>query len=290
MADNNVAINGAGSGVSTPINQPSPSGAAGAANGAAPQQREPERPSWLPEKFKNPEDFAKSYGELEGRLSRSSRAETSLKDWEQWGDPKTLNARLNTYVQQQIEKAQTARTQAQQQQVDWDAIEDFANIHPRQFRDAMKAELMRESKDIIDGYYRQAQQEIASIRNDFDQRNKIQQSALLAKISNPELKDVDLNDIYKTMLEIASGNQDSLMGLAVTQLTSGKAREQDQKAIEARVRADMELAERNKAQDGISGILRRFQGTPDRPKGKEQIKASILKQGLEKGLFRPENI
>jgi hypothetical protein len=52
----------------------------------------------------------------------------------------------------------------------------------------------------------------------------------------------------------------------------------------------MALAEKNKGQEGLNGILRRFQGNPERPKGKEGIKADILKQGLDKGWFRPENI
>jgi len=33
------------------------------------QQAQEQRPEWLPEKFKNPEDFAKSYSSLERRLS-----------------------------------------------------------------------------------------------------------------------------------------------------------------------------------------------------------------------------
>jgi hypothetical protein len=36
---------------------------------AAPEQKAPERPAWLPEKFKTPEDFAKSYAELEAKQS-----------------------------------------------------------------------------------------------------------------------------------------------------------------------------------------------------------------------------
>ena len=33
-----------------------------------PAPSEPDRPDWLPEKFKTPEDLAKSYGELEKKL------------------------------------------------------------------------------------------------------------------------------------------------------------------------------------------------------------------------------
>lgn len=35
----------------------------------APEQKAAERPAWLPEKFKTPEDFAKSYAELEAKQS-----------------------------------------------------------------------------------------------------------------------------------------------------------------------------------------------------------------------------
>lgn len=37
-----------------------------------------DRPAWLPEKFKTPEDMAKSYGELEKRFSRDGGAERTI--------------------------------------------------------------------------------------------------------------------------------------------------------------------------------------------------------------------
>ena len=40
------------------------------------QPPEPERPGWLPEKFKTPEDLAKSYSELERKLSQMSQQTT----------------------------------------------------------------------------------------------------------------------------------------------------------------------------------------------------------------------
>ena len=35
-----------------------------------------DRPDWLPEKFKSPEDMAKAYSELEGKLGQSNEEET----------------------------------------------------------------------------------------------------------------------------------------------------------------------------------------------------------------------
>lgn len=39
-------------------------------------EQNPERPEWLPEKFKSPEDLAKSYAELEARMSGKAPADT----------------------------------------------------------------------------------------------------------------------------------------------------------------------------------------------------------------------
>ena len=41
---------------------------------AVTSETEPGRPEWLPEKFKTPEDFAKSYTELESKISESPKA------------------------------------------------------------------------------------------------------------------------------------------------------------------------------------------------------------------------
>ena len=38
-------------------------------------QTDPERPEWLPEKFKSVEDMAKAYSALEGKLGSNSEAE-----------------------------------------------------------------------------------------------------------------------------------------------------------------------------------------------------------------------
>ena len=42
------------------------------------QSVEPERPEWLPEKFKSEEDFAKSYSELENRLREQGEERNNL--------------------------------------------------------------------------------------------------------------------------------------------------------------------------------------------------------------------
>lgn len=41
---------------------------------------EPQRPEWLPEKFKSPEDLAKAYAELEGKLSSGAKPEDKTPD------------------------------------------------------------------------------------------------------------------------------------------------------------------------------------------------------------------
>lgn len=43
----------------------------------APAAADPSRPAWLPDKFKTPEDMAKSYGELEKKLGASKPADAS---------------------------------------------------------------------------------------------------------------------------------------------------------------------------------------------------------------------
>lgn len=40
-------------------------------------QQDPERPEWLPEKFKSPEDMAKAYASLESKLGQSSQESSS---------------------------------------------------------------------------------------------------------------------------------------------------------------------------------------------------------------------
>lgn len=46
------------------------------------EQAQPERPAWLPEKFKSPEDMAKAYAELEGKLGGKENKNGEAKDGE----------------------------------------------------------------------------------------------------------------------------------------------------------------------------------------------------------------
>lgn len=43
-------------------------------------QADPERPEWLPEKFKSPEDMAKAYASLESKLGGNTNSDTSSKE------------------------------------------------------------------------------------------------------------------------------------------------------------------------------------------------------------------
>lgn len=48
------------------------------AEASPPEDTEPERPEWLPDKFKAPEELARSYGELEGKLGDQGKTITDL--------------------------------------------------------------------------------------------------------------------------------------------------------------------------------------------------------------------
>ncbi len=49
---------------------------------APPEEVVQERPEWLPEKFKSPEDMAKAYGELEKQFTKSRQEETPVEETE----------------------------------------------------------------------------------------------------------------------------------------------------------------------------------------------------------------
>lgn len=69
------------------------------------EQGNPERPDWLPEKFKTPEDFVKSYGELEGKLgelSERAKQADALED-----NYNELAARFEQFEQQARQPQQT---------------------------------------------------------------------------------------------------------------------------------------------------------------------------------------
>ena len=50
-------------------------------------KNDPERPEWLPEKFKTPEDLARSYKELEARMSRGEQPEEPQVEAEDVAEP-----------------------------------------------------------------------------------------------------------------------------------------------------------------------------------------------------------
>jgi|SRR5271166_919940 len=253
------------------------------------------RPEWLPEKFKDPAEFRKAYDESEKKITGYGEAQKQLKAWEKWGDPGTIENRLNAYIEQELQKrigaqrGQNTTSQPDKDSVDWDSVEDWSQLTPKQYRAAVQ----REMKSIAEEYWKRAEGELGKIQTNQQQRDQIMQSAWEAKMNDENLKDVPVGEIYKAMIEIASDKPENLMSLAITKLTRPKTEAQMRKEIEAEVRQNIKLEQDNKASEGLSGALNsRFgdknkENGADRPKTKDGLRNFILKKHLEKGDITP---
>lgn len=112
----------------------------------------PERPAWLPEKFKTVEDFAKSYTELEKKLGSTTETQT---------------AKTETTTTEIPANTDAARAQVEQAGLDFEALSTEFNKDGK-LSDATYDKLAKAgiNKTVADGYIAGQQALANQIRND----------------------------------------------------------------------------------------------------------------------------
>ena len=253
-----------------------------------------DRPTWLPENFKTPEDFANSYKELETWKGERSKDLETLNAYKQWGDPATLESRLTNYIQQQVAEAKAAAAAGDRQGAKdananaEDALAKLSSLDPNDaalLEKHLGSRLEKQMREQIEGYWKQAQGQIQGYDQRFDLLNK----ALEIKLSNPSL---DLNQIWAEMAKLASGGPDALMKAAMNSILAPKQQEKALADGIAAERAKWDQEQANKRTEVLNGptVLGETLKLRDKPHGADAIKREVLSKFLSEGKITPDQL
>lgn len=254
----------------------------------------------LPEGFESIDEFFAKFNELQSKLPELQKQAQVAQKFAAWGDPETLEARLQAHVNQQVEAAKAAAkaagaTNAQANAAGQDLFEQWAEMTPQQQYQVMQQQLSANLSKMLDekvgAYWQQAQQQLTNATGMNQQQFDLLARALDAKLSNPKL---DLTKVWGTMTDLAKATPDQLMSMAMkaatqdddfsTRLATEKAKWQEE--------ADKkQAAERLSVlnSDSLNRTLRREEDRPslNKPGGEEQMKRSILEKALNgEGAFK----
>jgi hypothetical protein len=158
------------------------------------------RPEWLPEKFKSPEDMAKAYGELEGKLGKSETESEPTKE-----ETNTDNADLS------IDKAEKAVENAG---LNMSSLQDEYN-EGGQLKDSSYEALAKAGipKDYVDAFIKG-------------------QEAIATQTSNTLKQEVGGTDAYNSMMSWASDNLNEAEINSFNKTVNGKDIEATRLAIQ----------------------------------------------------------
>lgn len=256
---------------------------------------EPQRPAWLPENFKSPEELANSYKELEKWKGQVSPQIELAKKWEQWGDPDTFEGRVQGYIDKQVAERESALArgdkrgaQQAQDKIDQATIE-FENLSAgdvTKLTQLLTPQLEKYLESKVNGYWQQAQGQLGLV----NQQQDLLIKAMDLKLQNPEL---DLNQIWGAMAEIAKGDSSTLMRKAVESVLAPKKQEQAIKDAVAAERAKWEQDQKNKDMAVLNGsntLSAHLKASEGRPKGKDAIKNSVLGKFLQEGKITADQL
>ena len=259
------------------------------------QQPTEQRPTWLPENFKSPEDLAKSYQELEKWKGSVSPQIELAKKWEQWGDPDTFEGRVQGYIDKQVAERESALKRgdtrsAQQAQDNIDnATVEFENLTAKDL-DALEKTLtprMQQYLDQrVDAYWKKAQGQLGMV----GQQQDLLTRALDVKLKNP---DVNLNQIWKYMADLATADSGTLMNKALESVLAPQVMEQKIKDAVAAERAKWEQEAKNKQMAVINGsntLSQALKSNEGRPKGRDAIRQKILSEALQNGVITADQL
>ncbi len=265
----------------------------------------------LPEGFNNFDEVLAKFNEISTQLPALQQSAALAQKFSKWGNPDDLEARLTAHINQKAEEARQAalaegatKKQAKQTGDDvndqlwaqWDTMtpQQQAAALATQVQNSVGAGLETKFKSLIEGYWTEAQKQLAQGSGSTQQQFDLLARALDAKLANPKL---DLSKVWGTMSELAKASPEQLMAMAMKQATS----EDDKATYLATEKAKWkEETDKAAAAEKLSvlnsnTLNRTFQRNEERPSinkpgGEDAMKRSILEKALSNGDIQPGQI
>src|SRR5216683_4487122 len=265
----------------------------------------------LPEGFNNFDEVLAKFNEISTQLPALQQSAALAQKFSKWGNPDDLEARLTAHINQKAEEARQAalaegatKKQAKQTGDDvndqlwaqWDTMtpQQQAAALATQVENSVGAGLETKFKSLIEGYWTEAQKQLAQGSGSTQQQFDLLARALDAKLANPKL---DLSKVWGTMSELAKASPEQLMAMAMKQATS----EDDKATYLATEKAKWkEETDKAAAAEKLSvlnsnTLNRTFTRNEERPSinkpgGEDAMKRSILEKALSNGDIQPGQI
>ena len=263
----------------------------------------------LPEGVDDLNTLLAKFSELTGQLPTLKQQADQFAQFQQtWGDPTTLQQRLQEHVQGEVAKAVAAAkaegaTRQEAKAVGDDVWAQWAELTPQQQAQAMLTQLNTGMEQrlnaLVQDKWNQAQQTLTATNANTQQQFDLLARALDAKLANPKL---DLTQVWSKMTDLAKATPEKLMELAMqavrapgeTEALIAKEREKWEEE-----RGKIDAADRMKVlnSDSLASWRKPKEVTPSLTRdGEDSLRQHILSKALAgEGAFkdnplRPEQI
>lgn len=263
----------------------------------------------LPDDVESLDALMAKFNELTGQLpTLKAQADQFAQFQQTWGDPTTLQQRLQAHVEGEVAKAVAAAkaegaTKKEAQAIGDDVWSQWAELTPQQQAQAMLQQLNTGMEQrlnaLVQDKWNQAQQALTNTTANTQQQFDLLARALDAKLANPKL---DLTQVWSKMTDLAKATPDKLMELAMQAVTApgeieNRIAKEKEKWEEERGKAD--AADRMKVlnSDSLASWRKPKEVTPSLTRdGEDSLRQHILSKALAgEGPFkdnplRPEQI
>jgi len=260
----------------------------------------------LPEGFDSLETFISKYNEASKQAQEFAAAQSQLEKFKAWGDPETLEARLQAHIAAERQKAvEEARAQGATRKeaaaIGADLVNQWQDLTPQQQIATMSQQITeqvnQQVQSKIEDYWKQAQQQLSTATNTRQQEFDLMAKAVDVKLANPK---IDLRKVWAEMSELAKATPDKLMELAMKNVQTPEMLES--RIAEERAKWEEEASKKAAAErtsvlnsDNTAHWLDRTKRQQERPSlneqgGEEKMKHSILEKFLESGELSPNQL
>ena len=260
----------------------------------------------IPEGFDSLEAFIAKYNDAAKQAQEFAAAQQQLEKFKPWGDPETLEARLQAHIAAERQKAvEEARSQGATRKeaaaIGREVAEQWQDLTPQQQMNLMSQQITeqvnQQVQQRVEDYWKQAQQQLQTATSSRQQEFDLMAKAVDVKLANPK---IDLKKVWAEMSELAKASPDRLMELAMKNVQTPEMIES--RIAEERAKWEEEAAKKAAAErtsvlnsDNTAHWLDRTKRNQERPSlnepgGEEKMKNSILEKFLQSGELNPNQL
>lgn len=250
----------------------------------------------LPEGFNTVAEMIAKITELTGQVPTLKQQAALAAKFEKFGDPETLEARMQALLDKRVADAVTAAkaegaTKKQAEAVGDKIVDQWNELTPQQQIEYLTSQLTNGLQQRLDAMvaekWKIAESALGNATNGSQQQFDLLAKAVDLKLANPKL---DLKQVWGEMTNLAKADPDTLMRLAMERVTQGETYKQN--LAEEKAKWEAEAKTKHDAEDlkvlngdSIQSWMKPNQEriSLNSPGGEDAMKNSILSRALQDG-------